>query len=90
MNEDEILKQIEFLAGLFFTIEEISIRLNLNETELRREIRGKTTPRAQAYTKGKMDQILELRKELIKYAKKGSNQADTIVTQLINKQKQGE
>jgi hypothetical protein len=90
MNEDDILKQIEFLAGLFFTIEEISIRLNINETELRREIRGKISPRAQAYIKGKMDQILELRKELINYAKRGSNQADTIVTQLINKQKQAE
>jgi phosphoribulokinase len=87
MTETEILQQIELLAGLFFTIEEISIHLKIDESELRREIRGKHTPRALAYWDGKLNQMIELRKELIDYAKKGSNQADSIVNDLIKKQK---
>ena len=86
-KENEILKQIETLAGLFFTIDEISIHLQLDESELRREIRGRKTPRAKAYWKGKLEQMIELRKELVMYAKKGSNAADTIINELIAKQK---
>ena len=90
MTETEILQQIELLAGLFFTIEEISIHLKINEQELRREIRGKTSSRAQAYWNGKLTQMIELRKELVFYAKKGNNQADSIINELIKKQKQTE
>ena len=90
MENEEITKQIELLAGLFFTIEEIAIHLNLNEPELRREIRGRTSPRAQAYWTGKLTQMIELRKELVDYAKRGSNQADSIVNELIKKQKLSE
>ncbi len=90
MNEPEILSQIELLAGLFFTIEEIAIRLDINEQELRREIRGKRTERAKAYWNGKLTQLIELRKSIVEYAKKGSNQADIIITELIIKQNQTE
>jgi len=90
MNEDEILQQIKTLAGLFFTIEEISIHLHLDESELRREIRGRKSAIAQAYWNGKLTQMIELRKDLVDFAKRGSNQADIIINELIKKQKSKE
>ncbi len=45
---EEILNQLKEYAGLFFTVDEIAILLDIDVVRFRREIRGKTSPLAKA------------------------------------------
>ncbi|MDR0754186.1 MAG: hypothetical protein LBF04_02235 [Prevotellaceae bacterium] len=80
------IKLIEEYASLFFTIDEISMILNINPQELRREIKANKTDAAKAYYRGKLKTQIELRKQTLEFAKKGSPQAETAMTDFLKKQ----
>lgn len=86
----EELEKIEEYAGLFLTIDEIAVLLDIDATELRREIRHGKTDRARAYKKGKIKSILEVRRQTVEFAKKGSPAAEDLVNNYINAQKKNE
>lgn len=87
---DNELNLIEEYASLYLTISEISILLDLNEEELRREVRGGKTDRAKAYLKGKLQTELELRKSTKQFAEKGSPQAESLMNEYAIKQRLNE
>jgi IS30 family transposase len=80
------LEQIEEYAALFLTIDEIAILLNTNAESLRREIKGQHTERAKAYLRGKLQTVIELRRQTLQFAKKGSPQAEAAMLEALAKQ----
>lgn len=74
-DEDKVAEY----AGLLFTIAEIAILLGCNEDELKQEITDKSSRISIAYQNGKMQTILELRKQEIKLAKLGSTLSIEII-----------
>jgi hypothetical protein len=86
----EDLSKIEEYAGLFLTIDEIAILLDLDPAELRRDIRHGKSARARAYNKGKIQSILEVRRQTVEFAKKGSPAAEELVNTYIINQKKNE
>lgn len=87
---DEIEKEIEEYAGLFLTVDEISLLLDIDPAELRRDIRHGKSERARAYNRGKLKSILEVRRQTVAFAKKGSPAAEELVQGYIVKQKNNE
>lgn len=83
--DDELLEQVRQYAGLFFTVDEIAILLDLDFVEFRREIRGRKTALAKAYLKGKLESLVEIRRLTVEFAKKGSPQAEGFVKEYIEK-----
>ncbi|NQU52428.1 MAG: hypothetical protein HQ522_07800 [Bacteroidetes bacterium] len=81
----EILDQVKEKAGLFFTVDEIALMLDLDVVQFRREIRGKKSPLAKAYLKGKLESMSEIRKLTVEFAKKGSPQAEGFVREYLEK-----
>ena len=86
----DILNQIEEYAGLLLTIPEIAILCKLDAEELRREIRGGKSEIALAYQRGKLQTIVDIRRQTVLFAKKGSPAAENLVHDYILKQKQHE
>ena len=87
---NEILEQIEEYASLFFTIDEISLLLDLSAEQFRREVRHGQSPLAKAYHRGKLQTILEIRRQTVMFAKKGSPQAEAFVKDYMEKQEGNE
>lgn len=87
---DEIIEQIEEYAGLLLTVDEIAVLLDLDAAELRREIRHGKSARAKAYQKGKLKTVVEIRKQTVMFAKKGSPAAESLVNGFMIKQQQNE
>lgn len=87
---EEIIKLIEEYAGLFLTIDEIAILLEMDPAELRREIRHGRNEKAKAYQRGKLKSMLEVRRQTVEFAKKGSPAAENLVNNYIQKQAQNE
>jgi len=87
---DEVNKLIEEYAGLFLTIEEIAVLLDVDPAELRRDIRGGKSERSKAYNRGKLNSILEVRRQTVAFAKKGSPSAEELVQGYIIKQAKNE
>jgi hypothetical protein len=85
-----VIEQIEEYASLFLTVDEISILLEIDATELRREIRHGKSDIAKAYQRGKLKTIVEIRKQTVLFAKKGSPQAEDLIRDYISKQVQNE
>lgn len=91
MEENKtILELIEEYAGLFLTIDEISLLLDLDPIQFRREISAGKSAYAKAYQKGKLQSMLEMRRQTVMFAKKGSPQAEAFVQEYIANQKQNE
>ena len=84
-NSEEIINQVKEYAGLFFTIDEIAILMDFDVVQFRREIRGKTSPLAKAYLKGKLESMVEIRKLTVEFAKKGSPQSEGFVKEYLEK-----
>ncbi len=84
------LELIEEYAGLFLTIDEISLLLDLDPIQFRREISAGKSDNAKAYQKGKLQSMLEMRRQTVMFAKKGSPQAEAFVQEYIASQKQNE
>lgn len=84
------LELIEEYAGLFLTIDEISLLLDLEPIQFRREISAGKSANAKAYQKGKLQSMLEMRRQTVMFAKKGSPQAEAFVQEYMANQKQNE
>lgn len=80
------LTQIEEYASLFCSIDEIALLIDVNEAELRREIRKKTSEAAKYYYRGKLATQVKLRRQTKLFAEKGSPQAEQTMKQLYEKQ----
>ena len=86
----EELSKIEDLASLFLTVKEIAFECDLQETELRREIRGGTSARAKAYFKGKIKTKIAMRRQMLDFAIAGSPQAEIMMNDFESEQKSHE
>jgi hypothetical protein len=84
------LSKIEDLASLFLTVSEIAFECNISETDLRREIRGKTTPRAKAYFRGKIKTKIAMRRQILDFAIAGSPQSEILMNDFSNEQNSDE
>jgi len=70
------LNQILELAGLFFTLEEISLLVEIDISELRREVNFGHSEMHDYYWKGKLSAVKALRISTKEFAEKGSPQAE--------------
>lgn len=80
------LEQIEEYAALFLTVDEIALLMDVKAEDLRREIKGQNTNRAKAYLKGKLRTTIELRRQTLQFAQKGSPQAEAAMLDFLAKQ----
>ncbi len=69
---DKELQQIEQMASLYLPISDIALILGINAEVLRRDIKIKESPAANAYLKGKVSSKIALRKQEMMLAKVGS------------------
>ncbi len=76
MVTQDQLNQIRELAGLYFTIDEISLLVNIDREELAREIKFGHSPVNSAYWIGKLEAMKTQRLQIVEWAKKGSPQAE--------------
>ena len=84
MNYDEnIIKEVESLAGLFLTPEEISVLLDIDRTEFDRQIRMKSGILYKTYMFGKTQSKKEIHVNVIKMAKHGSPLAEDMAQKMI-------
>lgn len=81
-NEDTI-KEIETLAGLFLTPEEISVLLDLDKNEFDRQMRIKSGMLYKTYMLGKTNSKKEIHSNVIKMAKHGSPLAEDMAQKMI-------
>lgn len=88
---EEQLKELETMAGLFFTVEDIMIALELplfDEPEFTTEIKyHKTSPVFIAYNRGRLTAETELRQATKQAALNGSNPAQNAMIEFYNKSK---
>lgn len=69
---DNELKQIEQMAAIYLPISDMATVLGISADQLRRDIKDRNSPVAQAYIKGKVASKIELRKQTMMLAKVGS------------------
>jgi IS30 family transposase len=84
------IEQIEEYAALFFTVDEIAMLLNKDVQELRRELKANKSELAKAYHRGKLKTQIELRRQTLQFAQKGSPQAEVAMLDFLKKQTQSE
>lgn len=70
------LEQVQELAGLFFTLKEISLLTGIDSEELTREVMFGHSEVNNAYWMGKLEAQKTLRMNTRDFAKKGSPQAE--------------
>ena len=90
MYSKEILEKIKEYAGYLLLPDQIAQLLEIDKKEFKDNLRKKNHPLAKAYENGKLETILELRKQEIQLAKLGSPMAVELVNKFIIEQKQGE
>lgn len=89
LSNDQLLL-IEEYASLFCSIDEIALLIDVNEAELRREIRKKSSEVARYYFRGKLTTQVKLRRQTKLFAEKGSPQAEQTMKQLYERQTNNE
>lgn len=82
----EQLEKIRELSALFLTYHEIASLLELDTEELLEVFRDQQSPAYKAYFKGKTESKKEIREKVILLAKKGSPQAEELVSDYIESQ----
>jgi hypothetical protein len=90
MDESEVYSKVEQYASLFLTIDEICLLCALEPTQFRREVRNGKSKLAQAYLKGKLESMVQIRRMTVEFAKKGSPQAESLVREYIEKMESNE
>ena len=90
MDECEVYSTVEQYASLFLTIDEICLLCALEPTQFRREVRNGKSKLAQAYLKGKLESMVQIRRMTVEFAKKGSPQAESLVREYIEKMESNE
>ena len=88
--DKELLDKVEEYASLFFTVDEISLIVDLSPSDFRREVRYGKSDLAKAYHRGKLKTMIEIRRLTVEFAKKGSPQAEAFVKDYIEKQEENE
>lgn len=84
------LSKIEDLASLFLTVKEIAFECKIDESELRREIRGGKSIRAIAYFRGKLKTKIAMRRQILNFAESGSPQSEILMNEYESEQKTNE
>lgn len=84
------IEKLEDLASLFLTIDEIAVLLDTDAEMLRRQIRHGKNDIALAYQRGKLKTIVEIRRQTITFAKKGSPSAENLLNGYMIKQAKNE
>lgn len=87
---EQQLKDIEDLAGLFLTSDEIAVLLDLDIHLFMNEIASRKGPAFKAYFLGKTKSKKQIRENVIKMARHGSPQAEELADAYIESQKQFE
>ena len=82
----EQLTVIEDMAAHFMTVEEIAIMIEVDFVEFARLIADHSSAASKIYYKGKVASKLEYRRKVVKMAKAGSPQAETLVNEFIDDQ----
>lgn len=90
MYSNEIIEQIKEYAGLLLAPDQIALLLDLDLNQFKRDLRNIKNPVSIAYNKGKLDVIVEIRKQEINLAKLGSPMAVDQVANFMIQQKLGE
>lgn len=76
MITDAQIQQVQELAALFFTLEEISLLTLIDIEELRREVQfGQGSELKKAYWQGKLGSVKTIRETMKNNAEKGSSMA---------------
>lgn len=85
------LEAIKKFAALFFTPREIAVLIDVEQSKLHTDIMiTKTSPASKAYHKGKLEQEVIIRENLILLSNKNSTTAQEQVLELIKKQQKNE
>lgn len=88
MLDKNKLIELERLAGVFYTVPQIAIVLQVEQLDLDREIfRNGNTPEYTAYHKGKLQSEADVRQAIFKAAKDGSGPAQALAMKLIEDNK---
>lgn len=86
----EQLNFIEEYASCFMTWKQIAVLLDINPSEFRNLISDHNSEAYKRYTKGKTKSIFEINKGLVRLAKLGSPQAETLIRTDIIRQEEAE
>jgi hypothetical protein len=87
---NQILKEVEELAGLFLDPEEIAILLDLDIDEFSRQLRLKQGCLYRSYFMGKTLAKKEIHTNVVKMAKHGSPLAEEMAHKMITNQERAE
>lgn len=90
MVTQEQLDQIRELAGLYFTIDEISLLVGIDREEMAREIKFGHSPINNAYWIGKLEAMKAQRLQIVDWAKKGSPQAELQMVYYLQQMQENE
>lgn len=82
------LEELEQLASLQFTIDEIATALELNSTYLKKSILSKQSQAYKYYERGRLKAEAEIRTAIFKMAKQGSTPAQKQMIELIQLNKE--
>ena len=82
LNEDE-LKKIRELAGLFFAPKEIAIIMQLPTEAFCKTCQREGSAVYQSFLAGRLEQEALVRKSIVDFAKKGSTPAQTMALDLL-------
>lgn len=83
----EQLEQLEQMGYALITPETAAINLEVDEVELREDIRKVGSPARRAYYRGYLRQLMETRNAIIKPAHNGSNPAQLELMKMIRTMK---
>lgn len=89
LNPDQ-LKEVEDLASLFLEPDEIAVLIDVDMQEFEKEISTRKGEIFISYFKGKTLSKKEVHENIVKLAKRGSPQAEELVTSFIMKQNMAE
>jgi len=86
LTEDQ-LKEIESMASLFFTPEEIAINIEVDPEEFITQLRAQSSEAFRRYTKGRLNSEVDLRKAIQQAALHGSTPAQQMMRDWHNRSK---
>lgn len=86
----EQLDKIEEYASCFMTWKQIAVLLDISQNEFMEMISDRSSDVYLRYTKGKTQSIFEINKGLVRLAKLGSPQAESLIKTEITRQEDAE
>jgi hypothetical protein len=82
---DDLLKEAQEWAELFFTNDELAMLLEVPAAEIRLALDDSSSPLGSAIMRGRLLSEAELRKSIILLAKRGSSPAQATALQLLQR-----